>query len=39
MLLLPSTSLQLRLRVLDVGAVRVLTAVLAQSASLQFYEE
>lgn len=29
----------LRLRVLDVGGVRVLTSVLAQSAALRFYEE
>jgi hypothetical protein len=29
---------QVMLRVLDVGAVRVLTSVLAQSAALKFYE-
>ncbi len=31
--------LQVQLRVLDVGGVRVLTSVLAQSAALKFYEE
>lgn len=31
--------LQMRLRVLDVGGVRVLTAVLAQSAALMSYEK
>jgi hypothetical protein len=30
--------LQVMLRVLDVGAVRVITSVLAQSAALKFYE-
>lgn len=30
---------QVRLQALDVGAVRVLTSVLAQSAALRFYEE
>jgi hypothetical protein len=29
---------QVMLRVLDVGAVRVITSVLAQSAALKFYE-
>jgi len=32
-------ALQLHLRVLDVGSVRVLTSVLAQSAALRVYEE
>jgi hypothetical protein len=32
-------SFLLRLRVLDVGGVRALTSVLAQSAALRFYEE
>jgi hypothetical protein len=31
-------AVQVMLRVLDVGAVRVITSVLAQSAALKFYE-
>jgi hypothetical protein len=38
-LLRATIAAQVRLRVLDVGAVRVLTSVLAQSAALRFYEE